>query len=79
MITNTAIASFEGPRRGYAFPVEYVDEGMISDGQLRTLIDLIYTYIQGESEQQARIKELDDLSFSEAENCILDFSFARWK
>ena len=79
MITNTAIASFEGPRRGYAFPVEYVEEGMISDGQLRTLIDLIYTYIQGESEQQARIKELDDLSFSEAENCILDFSFARWK
>jgi hypothetical protein len=79
MINNTAIASFEGPRRGYVFPMEYVAEEMISDGQRRTLIDLIYTYIQGESEQQARIKELDDLSFSEAENCILDFSFARWK
>ncbi|MFZ3011877.1 MAG: hypothetical protein WA060_02690 [Minisyncoccia bacterium] len=79
MINNTAIASFEGPRRGYAFPVEYVDEGMISEGQRRTLTNLIYTYIQGESEQETRIKELDDLSFSEAENCILDFSFARWK
>ncbi|MFA6453089.1 MAG: hypothetical protein WCW57_06475 [Candidatus Pacearchaeota archaeon] len=79
MINNTAVASFEGPRRGYSFPVEYVDEGMISEGQRRTLTNLIYTYIQGESEQEARIKELDDLSFSEAEDCILDFSFARWK
>lgn len=79
MINNTAIASFDGPRRGYVFPMEYVDEGMISDGQRRTLTNLIYTYIQGESEQEARIRELDDLSFSEAEDCILDFSFARWK
>lgn len=79
MINNTAIASFEGPRRGCAFPTEYVDEGMISEGQRRTLTNLIYTYIQGESEQEARIKELDDLSYSEAEDCILDFSFARWK
>jgi hypothetical protein len=79
MINNTAIASFEGPRRGYVFPVEYVGEEMISDGQRRTLTNLIYTYIQGESEQEARIRELDDLSYSEAENCILDFSFARWK
>ena len=79
MITNTAIASFDGPRRGYAFPMEYIDEGMISKGQRRTLTNLIYTYIQGESEQEARIKELEDLSFSEAEDCILDFSFARWK
>ena len=79
MINNTAIAGFEGPRRGYVFPIEYVDEGMISEGQRRTLTNLIYTYIQGESEQEARIKELGDLSFSEAEDCILDFSFARWK
>ena len=55
MINNTAIASFEGPRRGYVFPMEYVDEGMISEGQRRTLTNLIYTYIQGESEQEARI------------------------
>ena len=79
MINNTAIASFEGPRKGYVFPMEYVDEGMISEGQRHTLTNLIYTYIQGESEQEARIRELDDLSFSEAEDCILDFSFARWK
>ena len=79
MTTSTAISSFEGPRRSRIFPIEYVDEEMISEGQRRTLTNLIYTYIQGESEQEARIKELDDLSFSEAENCILDFSFARWK
>jgi len=79
MINNTAIASFEGPRKSYFFPMEYVDEGMISEGQRRTLTNLIYTYIQGESEQEARIRELDDLSYSEAENCILDFIFARWK
>jgi len=79
MITNAAIASFEGPRRGYTFPMEYVDEGMISEGQRRTLINLISIYIQGESEQEARISELENLSYSEAENCILDFSFARWK
>lgn len=78
-MNNITITSADGPRRGYAFPIEYVDEGMISEGQRSTLTNLIYTYIQGESEQEARIKELDDLSFSEAENCILDFSFARWR
>lgn len=79
MITNTAIASFDGPRRGYDFPIEYVGEEKISNGQRRTLINLISIYIQGESEQEARISELENLSFSEAEDCILDFSFARWK
>lgn len=78
MTTKTAVAG-DFPRRGYIFPIEYVGEEKISEGQRRTLINLIYTYIQGESEQEARIKELEDLSFSEAENCILDFSFARWK
>lgn len=69
----------DGPQRNYVFPIEYtMEEEMISEGQRHTLTDLIYTYIQGESEQQARLMELGDLSFSEAENYILDFSFARW-
>ncbi|HBG68859.1 hypothetical protein A2W67_02620 [Candidatus Nomurabacteria bacterium RIFCSPLOWO2_02_40_28] len=79
MTTKTAIASFEGPRRGYIFPLEYVGEEKISEGQRRVLTELIYTYIQGESEQESRISELESLTYSEAENCILDFSFARWK
>ena len=78
MITKTAIAS-DFPRRGYIFPIEYVGEEKISEGQRRTLTELIYTYIQGGSEQEARISELENLTYSEAEDCILDFSFARWK
>lgn len=78
MINNTAVAS-DFSRRGYAFPIEYVGEEKISEGQRRTLINLISIYIQGESEQEARISELENLTFSEAEDCISDFSFARWK
>ena len=78
MVNNTTVAS-DFPRRGYAFPIEYVGEEKISEGQRRILTELIHTYIQGESEQEDRIKGLSDLSFSEAEDYILDFSFARWK
>lgn len=79
MITNTAIANLDDSRRGYTFPIEYVGEEKISNGQRRTLTELIYANIQGESEQEARISELENFSFSEAENYILDFNFARWK
>jgi len=79
MNTQTTVANFDGSRRNYIFPTEYVDEERISEGQRRTLIELIYVYIQGKSEQEARISELETLTYSEAENYILDFSFARWK
>lgn len=76
---KTITAAFDNPRSNYILP-DYIGEvEMISEGQRRQLISLIYTYIQGESEQTARISELENLSYSEAENCILDFSFARWK
>lgn len=76
---KTITACFDSPQPNYILP-DYIGEvEMISEGQRRTLTELIYTYIQGESEQEDRIKELENLSFSEAENCILDFSFARWK
>ncbi len=79
MVNKTAIASFDRPRGSYFLP-DYIGEvEMISEEQRRTLTSLIYTYIQGDSECEARISQLDDLSFLEAENCILDFSFARWK
>lgn len=76
---KTITAAFDNPQSNYILP-DYIGEvEMISEGQRRTLINLISIYIQGESEQEARISELENLSFSEAENYILDFSFARWK
>ena len=79
MTTKTAVASFDSSKRSYIFPIKYVGEERISEGQRRTLIELIYMYIQGKSKQEARISELENLTYSEAENYILDFSFARWK
>ena len=76
MITNTAIASFEGPRKSYFFPM--CEEEMISDKQKAILTSLIFQYVQEEEEREHRLSELEDLTSKDADNEILRFSMARW-
>jgi len=76
MINNTAIASFEGPRKSYFFPDS--KEEMISDKQKAVLTSLIFQYIQEEDDREHRLSELEDLTSRDADNEILRFSMARW-
>jgi hypothetical protein len=76
MITNTAIASFEGPRKSYFFPV--CKEEMISSRQLRTLTELIIQNIEDDNEREYRLSSLDDLTAKDAEKTIFEFEMARW-
>jgi len=73
------IACFDSPKRNYLWPKDIREEEMISEGQKQKLTNLIYSNIQDSSEAEMRCSQLENLSYVEAENYILDFSFARWK
>jgi hypothetical protein len=76
MINNTAIASFEGSRRGYFFPM--CKEEMISGRQLRTLTELIMQNIEDEESKEGYLAQINDLTASEANKMILEFTMAKW-
>lgn len=76
MTTKTAIANFEGPRRNYFFPL--CEEEMISEGQRRTLTELILCNID-EEKREGYINQISDITKAEADDWILEFTMGRWK
>ncbi|MCX6723413.1 MAG: hypothetical protein NT094_05130 [Candidatus Staskawiczbacteria bacterium] len=76
---NTITASMDEPQNIYWPPKYLGEEDMISEEQQRKLTNLIYANIQDSSECELRCSQLENLTSVEAENYILDFSFARWK
>ena len=74
--TKTAVASFEGPRRGYFFPT--CEEEMISSNQLRTLKELILQNIEDEEKREGYLNQIPELTSSEASEMIMEFTMARW-
>ena len=75
---NTTIASLEGPRRGYYFPMEDTSEGMATYQQKRNLTDLICYHIDAE-QRENYLNQLRDLSKQDAEYWILEFEMGMWK
>jgi hypothetical protein len=79
MINNTAEAFFE-PRRGYVFPEDYIGrEEMITSRQRRILSDLIYSNIEDENNREGYLSQLSDLSKTEADDLMLEFTMGKWR
>jgi hypothetical protein len=76
MINNTVIASFEGPRKSFFFPV--CKEEMISGRQLRTLTELIMQNIEDEESKEGYLNQISEINSSEANKMILEFTMAKW-
>ncbi|MFA5751055.1 MAG: hypothetical protein WCX79_04400 [Candidatus Paceibacterota bacterium] len=79
MINNTAEAFFE-PRRGYIFPEDCIGrEEMITSRQRRILSDLIYSNIEDEDNREGYLAQLSDLSRTEADDLMLEFTMGKWR
>jgi desulfoferrodoxin (superoxide reductase-like protein) len=76
---KVAIASFDSPRKRYAFPTKYIGvEQMITAQQKHKLIDLIYANIHEEWDRELRLSQLEDLTEREAEKVIWEYLTAKY-
>lgn len=76
MVTKTKTNWFDGQEGNYVFPVEYIEDGMITRSQKKTLTDLILQNVYDEDDREQKISQLSELSSSEADDFIFDLS--RW-
>lgn len=80
MITNTAVASFDGPKKSHIFPPDdYLvgDEG-ITARQKQLLTDLIFQKCD-EEEREHFLSQMDDMTSTDAEDMIFSFLTSRWR
>ena len=80
MTTKVAVASFEGPKRGYNFLMEDTDEpGAATSLQKRTLTDLIFQHIDNEEKREGYLNQICDITKAEAADWILEFTMGQWR
>lgn len=74
---NTITASMSGPRRNY-WPLKYGEIPMISRRQKDKLTSLIYQNIIDENSRELKLMELEDLTESDADSALYEFSTGKW-
>ena len=78
-MTKVAVASFEEPRRGYNFLMDVEEEGMATSRQKRVLTDLFFQHIEDGEKREGYLNQLCEISQSEANDWILEFTMGQWK
>ena len=77
MTTKIAVASFESPRRGYNFIMDTEQEESATYHQKRALADLIFCHIEDGKKREGYLRQLEDITKTEAADWMLEFTLGK--
>ncbi len=76
MITKIKDCYFDGRRKNFIFPAEYVNGRMMNARQRRTLTNLIFENFMDDEREQL-LSQINEFSAEEADNMIMELA-TKW-